>query len=114
MTAILSVSKINKLELPDNNESSVIYLRKILVGLAEDVRVLYIKLADRLHNMRTNWAINPLKQKQKAEETMSVLVPIAHRLGINSIKSELENLSLYYLKPDVYNDILEKLNDTFD
>lgn len=111
---VLSVSKINKLELPDNNESSVIYLRKILVGLAEDVRVLYIKLADRLHNMRTNWAINPLKQKQKAEETMSVLVPIAHRLGINSIKSELENLSLYYLKPDVYNDILEKLNDTVD
>ena len=97
---VLSVSKINKLELPDNNESSVIYLRKILVGLAEDVRVLYIKLADRLHNMRTNWAINPLKQKQKAEETMSVLVPIAHRLGINSIKSELENLSLYYL---IYN-----------
>lgn len=111
---VLSVSKINKLELPDNNESSVIYLRKILVGLAEDVRVLYIKLADRLHNMRTNWAINPQKQKQKSEETMSVLVPIAHRLGINSIKSELENLSLYYLKPDVYNDILEKLNETVD
>lgn len=109
---VLSVSKINKLELPDNNESSIIYLRKILVGLAEDVRVLYIKLADRLHNMRTNWAVNPEKQKQKAEETMSVLVPIAHRLGINSIKSELENLSLYYLKPDVYNDILEKLNET--
>lgn len=107
-----SVSKINKLELPDNNEKSVIYLRKILVGLAEDVRVLYIKLADRLHNMRTNWAINPAKQKEKANETMSVLVPIAHRLGINSIKSELENLSLYYLKPDVYNDILEKLNNT--
>lgn len=111
---VLSVSKINKLELPDNNESSVIYLRKILVGLAQDVRVLYIKLADRLHNMRTNWAINPQKRKQKAEETMSVLVPIAHRLGINSIKSELENLSLYYLKPDVYNDILEKLNETVD
>ena len=111
---VLSVSKINKLELPDNNESSVIYLRKILVGLAQDVRVLYIKLADRLHNMRTNWAINPQKQKQKAEETMSVLVPIAHILGINSIKSELENLSLYYLKPDVYNDILEKLNETVD
>lgn len=111
---VLSVSKINKLELPDNNESSVIYLRKILVGLAQDVRVMYIKLSDRLHNMRTNWAINPSKQKQKAEETMSVLVPIAHRLGINSIKSELENLSLYYLKPDVYNDILEKLNETVD
>lgn len=111
---VQAVSKINKLELPDNKESSVLYLRKILVGLAEDVRVLYIKLADRLHNMRTNWAINPKKQKQKANETMNVLVPIAHRLGINSIKSELENLSLYYLKPDVYNDILEKLNDTVE
>ncbi len=113
-TIVQSISKINKLELPDNNESSIIYLRKILVGLAEDVRVLYIKLADRLHNMRTNWAINPQKQKQKAQETLDILVPIAHRLGINSIKSELENLSLYYLKPDVYNDILEKLNDTVD
>lgn len=109
-----SVSKINKLELPDNSDSSVFNLRKILVGLAEDVRVLYVKLADRLHNMRTNWAINPKKQKEKATETMEVLVPIAHRLGINSIKSELENLSLYYLKPNVYNDILEKLNDTVE
>jgi len=111
---VQSVSKINKLELPDDNESSALYLRKVLVGLAEDVRVLYIKLADRLHNMRTNWAIKPEKQKQKANETMNVLVPIAHRLGINSIKSELENLSLYYLKPDVYNDILEKLNNTVE
>lgn len=107
-----SVSKINKLELPNKDESSAYYLRKILIGLTEDVRTLYVKLADRLHNMRTNWAISKDKQKEKAEETMDVLVPIAHRLGINSLKSELENLSLYYLKPDVYNDILEKLNDT--
>ncbi len=109
-----SVSKINKLELSDESESSKIYLRKVLVGMSEDVRVLYIKLADRLHNMRTNWAVNPSKQKQKARETMDVLIPIAHRLGINSIKSELENLCLYYLKPDAYNDILEKLNNTVD
>lgn len=107
-----SVSKINKLELVDETESSAIYLRKVLVGLSEDPRVLYIKLADRLHNMRTNWAIREEKQKEKAKETMSVLVPIAHRLGINSIKSELENICLQILKPDVYNDILEKLNKT--
>ncbi len=107
-----SVSKINKLELVDETESSAIYLRKVLVGLAEDPRVLYIKLADRLHNMRTNWAIKEEKQKDKAKETMSVLVPIAHRLGINSIKAELENICLKILKPDVYNDILEKLNKT--
>ena len=109
-----SISKINKLELPDDSESSAMYLRKVLIGLAEDVRVLYIKLADRLHNMRTIWAVDPDKQKQKANETLSVLVPIAHRLGINSIKSELENLCLKYLKPDVYKDIEDKLNDTKD
>lgn len=107
-----SISKINKLELPDDSESSAMYLRKVLIGLAEDVRVLYIKLADRLHNMRTIWAVDPEKQKQKANETLSVLVPIAHRLGINSIKSELENLCLKYLKPDVYKDIEDKLNDS--
>ena len=105
-----SISKINKLELPDESESSAMYLRKVLIGLAEDVRVLYIKLADRLHNMRTIWAVDPEKQKEKANETLSVLVPIAHRLGINSIKSELENLCLKYLKPDVYKDIEDKLN----
>jgi len=109
---VQSVSKINKLELTKDNETDAIYLRKILVGLAEDVRVLFIKLADRLHNMRTNWAIKPENQKKKAEETLKVLVPIAHRLGINSIKSELENLCLYYTKNDVYNDILNKLNES--
>ncbi len=107
-----SISKINKLELMDETESSAIYLRKVLVGLATDPRVLYIKLADRLHNMRTNWAIREEKQKDKARETMAVLVPIAHRLGINSIKSELEDICLKILKPEVYQDILEKLNKT--
>ena len=111
-TIVDNVTKINKLELVDSTESSAIYLRKVLVGLAEDPRVLYVKLADRLHNMRTNWAISPEKQKDKAKETMSVLVPIAHRLGINTIKSELENICLKILKPDVYNDILERLNKT--
>jgi len=107
-----SLNKINKLELVDEKEASAIYLRKVLVGLATDVRVLFIKLADRLHNMRTNYAINPKKQKAKAYETQAVLIPIAHRLGINSIKSELEDLCLYYTKPDVYQDILDKLNET--
>ena len=111
-TIVDSITKINKLELVDDSESSAIYLRKVLVGLATDVRVLFIKLADRLHNMRTNYVINPKKQKQKAYETQAVLIPIAHRLGINSIKSELEDLCLYYTKPDVYNDILEKLNES--
>ncbi len=111
---VKSISTINKLELPDEKESSAIYLRKVLVGLAEDVRVLFIKLADRLHNMRTIWAVCPEKQKKKANETMSVLIPIAHRLGIYSIKSELEDLCLRYLKPDVYEDILKELHESVD
>ncbi|MGN1379833.1 MAG: RelA/SpoT family protein [Bacilli bacterium] len=111
---ILSLSKINHLEMVDDSESAALYLRKVMVGLCEDVRVLFIKLADRLHNMRTFDALSKERQKIVANETLSVLVPIAHRLGIYSIKSELENLCLYYLKPDVYNDILEKLNDTVD
>lgn len=111
---VKSISTINKLELPDDKESSAIYLRKVLVGLAEDVRVLFIKLADRLHNMRTIWAVNPAKQKRKANETMNVLIPIAHRLGIYSIKSELEDLCLRYLKPDVYEDILKQLDASIE
>ena len=107
-----SVSKINHLEMMDDSENGAIYLRKVMVGLCDDVRVLFIKLADRLHNMRTMDCLSKEHQKKVANETLSVLVPIAHRLGINSIKSELENLCLYYLKPEVYNDILEKLDDT--
>ena len=106
---VKSISTINKLELADNKEASAIYLRKVLVGLSEDVRVLFIKLADRLHNMRTIWAVREEKQKRKANETMTVLIPIAHRLGIYSIKSELEDLCLRYTKPEVYKDIETQL-----
>ena len=109
-TIVHSLSKINRLELADDKDASAAYLRKVLVGLSEDVRVLFIKLADRLHNMRTLDALPVEEQKMKANETTAVLIPIAHRLGINSIKSELEDLCLKYTKPDVYNDILEKLD----
>ena len=111
---VKSVSKINRLELSDNKDATAAYLRKVLVGLSEDVRVLFIKLADRLHNMRTLYALPVEEQKAKAIETTSVLIPIAHRLGINSIKSELEDWCLRYTKPDVYNDILEKLDASRD
>ena len=106
---VKSISKINRLELRDDQDSSAAYLRKILVGLSEDVRVLFIKLADRLHNMRTLDFLPPEDQKAKANETETVLIPIAHRLGINSIKSELEDWCLKYTKPDVYNDIVTRL-----
>ena len=80
--------------------------------MSEDVRVIIIKLADRLHNMRTLWAIPEDRQKVKAKEALEILAPIAHHLGIHKIKSELEDLSLRYLKPDVFFDIAEKLNTT--
>ena len=106
---VKSISKINRLELKDDQDSSAAYLRKVLVGLSEDVRVLFIKLADRLHNMRTLDALPVEEQKAKANETEAVLIPIAHRLGINSIKSELEDWCLKYTKPEIYNDIVERL-----
>ncbi len=104
------VTKINKINFTSDSEASAAYQRKILVGLSEDVRVIIIKLADRLHNMRTINVLSEEKQKRKAKETLEILTPVAHRLGIYKIKSELEDLSLRYLKPDAYFDIVEKLN----
>ena len=106
------VTKINKINFETTNAAVIANQRKILVGLCEDVRVIFIKLADRLHNMRTLWIHSEKKQKENALETLEILTPIAHRLGMNKIKSELEDLSLRYLKPDVYFDIVEKLNQT--
>ena len=104
------VTKINRINFTSDSEASAAYQRKILVGLSEDVRVIIIKLADRLHNMRTINVLSEEKQKRKAKETLEILTPVAHRLGIYKIKSELEDLSLRYLKPEAYFDIVEKLN----
>ncbi len=106
------VTKINNINVSTENEYLTNYYKKIIVGMSEDVRVIIIKLADRLHNMRTLYAIPVDRQKLKAKETLEILAPIAHRLGMHKIKSELEDLSLKYSKPDVYYDVVEKLNNT--
>lgn len=84
-------------------------LRKMFLAMAKDIRVILIKLADRLHNMRTGQYWKPEKQKQKARETMEIYAPIASRLGISKIKTELDDFSLKYLYPEVYYDLVEKI-----
>ena len=104
------VTKINRLKFNSDSEQMAANQRKILVGLSSDVRVLIVKLADRLHNMRTLYVLSETKQKRKAKETLEILTPVAHRLGMYKLKSELEDLSLRYLNPDAYYEIVEKLN----
>jgi len=109
-TIVDGVTKINRINFTSDSEQMAANQRKILVGLSSDVRVLIVKLADRLHNMRTLYVLSETKQKKKAKETLEILTPVAHRLGIYKIKSELEDLSLRYSNPTAYFDIVEKLN----
>ncbi len=94
----------DKLELQAEN------LRKMFLAMAKDIRVIIIKLADRLHNMRTLQFMTPAKQEEKSKETMDIYSPIAQRLGISKIKTELDDLSLKYLKPDTFFDLVEQIN----
>jgi len=103
------LTKIQRLKLSHRDEEEFVAEdhRKIFLGMAKDVRVIVIKLADRLHNMRTLDSLSKERQLALANETLQVFAPIAHRLGINTVKSELEDLSLKYLEPEKYEEIVK-------
>lgn len=105
------VTKLGKLSYSkDKLEVQAENLRKMFLAMAKDIRVIIIKLADRLHNMRTLEFMVPAKQKEKARETMDIYAPIAHRLGISKIKTELDDLSLKYWQPEVFAKLVRDLN----
>ncbi|TNJ45698.1 bifunctional (p)ppGpp synthetase/guanosine-3',5'-bis(diphosphate) 3'-pyrophosphohydrolase [Tamlana fucoidanivorans] len=108
LTKISSLSKEKDMDVSLQAEN----FRKMLLTLNDDVRVIIIKIADRLHNMQTMDSMRPDKQDKIASETLYIYAPLAHRIGLYNIKTQLEDLSLKYTEPDVYNDILNKIKES--
>ena len=104
------VTKLGRIPYSSREEQQAENLRKMLIAMADDIRVIIIKLADRLHNMRTIEFMPDQKRRDKALETMEVYAPIAHRLGIRALKEEMEDISLRYLDPIGYHEIESALD----
>ncbi|MFG1482947.1 bifunctional (p)ppGpp synthetase/guanosine-3',5'-bis(diphosphate) 3'-pyrophosphohydrolase [Halobacteriovorax sp. HFRX-2_2] len=106
---VVGLTKISKMKFKSKEQSQAENFRKMVVAMAQDLRVIIVKLADRMHNMKTLQYVREEKQKRIAEETLDIYVPLASRLGINSVKIELEDICLRYLHPDVYYRLAEKV-----
>jgi GTP pyrophosphokinase len=106
---VVGCTKISKIKFKTKEESQAENFRKMVVAMAQDLRVIIVKLADRMHNMRTLQYVSKEKQMSKAQETLDIYVPLASRLGINSVKGDLEDLCLRYLHPDIYYRLAEKI-----
>lgn len=106
---VVGLTKISKIKFKSKEESQIENFRKMVVAMAKDLRVIIVKLSDRMHNMRTLQYVNEDKQKKIAQETLDIYVPLASRLGINSIKLELEDLCLRFIKPEIYYRLAEKV-----
>ena len=107
------LTKIQVMQIEDKEEAHMENIRKMLLAMSKDYRVIFIKLCDRLHNMRTLAAKSPVSQRSISLETMYIYAPLAHRLGMQLMKQELENLSLYYLDRIGYDEITEQISDKY-